>query len=180
MECKLSKTQQVALEMLRSGANCFLDGLAGTGKTFLLDYYTKHYCQDKKVLKCCFTANAVNNLVKDKPNDVIGTIHECFKFGQLELPDVIPPGKLAPWWLSRTYFSKFDVVIIDEISMVRIDYFYFIYKIISKANKYRKVPIQVIVSGDFCQLPPIITLKELKVLVKKYHTNTGYAFEHSC
>ncbi len=64
--------------------------------------------------------------------------------------------------------------------MVRIDYFYFIYKIISKANKYRSKPIQVIVSGDFCQLPPIITFNEQKILEKKYHTNTGYAFEHAC
>ncbi|MCQ2776584.1 MAG: AAA family ATPase, partial [Bacilli bacterium] len=163
---------------LKSGCNCFLDGLAGTGKTFLLDYYTKHYCQDKKVLKCCFTANAVNNLCLDKDSDVIGTIHTCFKFGQLELPDVIPPRKLPPWWLSRTYFSKFDVVIIDEISMVRIDYFAYIAKIIAKANKYRKQPIQVIVSGDFCQLPPIITKAEERILAKKYLTNTGYAFEH--
>lgn len=179
MGIKLSNSQVQALSILKSNANCFLDGLAGTGKTFLLDYYTKYYCQDKKVLKCCFTANAVNNLVCDKPNDVIGTIHTCFKFAQLELPDVIPPSKLAPWWLSRTYFSKFDVVIIDEISMVRIDYFTYIAKILAKANKYRKQPIQVIVSGDFCQLPPIITKPEAKILAKKYLTNTGYAFEHS-
>ena len=51
--------------------------------------------------------------------------------------------------------------------MCRIDYFGFIAKIINKANKYRKVPIQLIVSGDFCQLPPIITNKEAKILLKK-------------
>lgn len=61
--------------------------------------------------------------------------------------------------------------------MCRIDYFGFIVKIINKANKYRKVPIQLIVSGDFCQLPPIITNKEAKILLKKYNTTTGYAFE---
>ncbi|XQP56031.1 MAG: ATP-dependent DNA helicase [Mycoplasmoidaceae bacterium] len=180
MSITLSKSQLSALAALKSGANCFLDGLAGTGKTFLLDYYTKYYCVDKKVLKCCFTANAVNNLVQDKPNDVIGTIHTCFKFAQLEITSVISNHKLPPWWLSRTYFSKFDVVIIDEISMVRIDYFAYIAKIIAKANKYRKVPIQVIVSGDFCQLPPIMTEAEAKILAKKYLTNTGYAFEHEC
>lgn len=96
MKLILSKSQIKALDILKSNQNCFIDGLAGTGKTFILDYYTKHYCQDKKVLKCCFTANAINNLTKDKPDDIIGTIHTCFKFGQLELPSVIPPGKLAP------------------------------------------------------------------------------------
>ena len=178
MSTKLSKAQTKALEVLTSGANVFLDGLAGTGKTFLLDYYTKYYCQDKKVMKCCFTANAVNNLVLDKPNDVIGTIHTCFKFPELEIASVISPMKVAPWWLSKTYFSKFDVIIIDEISMVRIDYFAYIAKIIKKANKYRKVPIQLIVSGDFCQLPPIMTKAELKILARKYLTSTCYCFEH--
>ncbi|MCQ2747907.1 MAG: AAA family ATPase [Mycoplasmoidaceae bacterium] len=89
----LSKDQAKALKALTSGANCFFDGLAGSGKTFLLDYYTSHYCQNKRILKCCFTANAVNNLKQDKPDDILGTIHTCFKFAQLELPSVIPPGK---------------------------------------------------------------------------------------
>ncbi|XQP55316.1 MAG: hypothetical protein ACOQNV_00905 [Mycoplasmoidaceae bacterium] len=40
METSLSKSQLEALNLLASGCNCFLDGLAGTGKTFLLDYYT--------------------------------------------------------------------------------------------------------------------------------------------
>ncbi|MCQ2747908.1 MAG: ATP-binding domain-containing protein [Mycoplasmoidaceae bacterium] len=62
--------------------------------------------------------------------------------------------------------------------MVRIDQSGFICKIIAKANKYRKHPIQLIVSGDFYQLPPIITDKEKKILIKKYKTSTGYAYEH--
>lgn len=61
--------------------------------------------------------------------------------------------------------------------MCRIDYFSFIAKIINKANKYRKTPIQLIVSGDFCQLPPIVPPNEQKILLKKYNTSTGYAFE---
>lgn len=180
MENSLTTSQQQALEVLTSSANCFIDGLAGTGKTFLLDYYTKHYCTNKKVLKCSFTANAVNNLTLDKPGDEIGTIHTVFRFAKYELPSVIPPKKWISWWDSRTYYSKFDVIIIDEISMCRIDYFWFIFKIIQKANKYRKIPIQIIVSGDFGQLPPIITPKELKILKKKYHSDTCYAFEHEC
>ncbi len=64
--------------------------------------------------------------------------------------------------------------------MCRIDYFGYISKIINKANKYRQVPIQLIVSGDFCQLPPIVPSKEQKILIKKYNTATGYPFEHPC
>ena len=85
----LSSSQNKALSILRTGKNCFIDGMAGTGKTFLLDYYTKHYCQHKKVLKCCFTANAVNNLTQDKQDDVLGTIHTCFKLYQYK--SVISP-----------------------------------------------------------------------------------------
>ena len=61
--------------------------------------------------------------------------------------------------------------------MVRIDYFNYIARLINKANKYRKTPIQLIVCGDFCQLPPIMTPQEQKVLSKKYHTTSCYPFE---
>ncbi len=50
MDTSLSNDQKQALEVLKSGANVFLDGLAGTGKTFLIDYYTRNYCSNKKVL----------------------------------------------------------------------------------------------------------------------------------
>lgn len=68
-----------------------------------------------------------------------------------------------------------DVILIDEVSMLRIDAFDFICKSIQKVNRIRKSsiylanpknkhrdPIQLIVIGDFGQLPPVIV-----------HTNDG-------
>ena len=75
--------------------------------------------------------------------------------------------------------AKYDVIIIDEISMVRIDIFEYIIRIILEANNHYRHgnDIQFIVVGDFYQLPPIVKNDELKILNKLYKTKDGFAFE---
>jgi len=169
----LSKDQLEALELLKSNKDCFITGAAGTGKTYLVDYYTKHYCSNKTILKCCFTALAVNNLTKDKDSDVLTTIHDAFN---ITGPEVISKHK----WIDRALaknIAKYDIVIIDEISMVRIDIFEYVIRVLAKALKYRKDTIQLILVGDFYQLPPIVSDSISKILNNLYNTTDGFAFE---
>lgn len=79
-----------------------------------------------------------------------------------------------------------DVVIIDEISMIRIDAFDYMANIIRYIRKKRPVrPFQLIVVGDFAQLPPVVSddsthgESELSMLKKHYGKayHDGYAFE---
>ena len=86
----LSKDQQQALEVMKAGNNCFITGNAGSGKSYILDYYTSNYCIDKLVAKVAFTALAANNLYKDKDSDIVTTIHDLFR---LTGPEVIAPNK---------------------------------------------------------------------------------------
>ena len=168
----LSKDQLQALEVLKAGNNCFITGNAGSGKSYILDYYTSKYCSKKLVAKVAFTALAANNLTKDKDSDIVTTIHDLFR---LTGPEVISPIK----WIDRDIakaISKYDLLIIDEISMVRIDIFDYIARVITKANKYRLEPIQLVVLGDFYQLPPIMDNKITKLITKYYDSNTGYCF----
>ena len=166
----LLNEQKKALEILKQNSCVFITGFAGCGKTFLINYYTKNYCNNKHIIKCCFTGFATNNLTKDKEDDLLGTIHMIF--GLSDTGSVITKNYPIKKDLVRA-IAKYDVIIIDEISMVRIDIFEYIVRIILEANN----DIQFIVVGDFYQLPPIVKNDELKILNKLYKTKDGFAFE---
>lgn len=56
--------------------------------------------------------------------------------------------------MSPPVLKKTDVLFIDEISMCRIDLFDYVGRVLKKTH-----PIQVVVVGDFCQLPPVMPWK---------------------
>jgi len=60
-----------------------------------------------------------------------------------------------------------EVIIIDEISMVRSDYFSGIIRCIELAEKYTG-PKRIVVLGDFFQLPPVITPQDRSVLTNAW------------
>lgn len=157
----LTEGQKNALNILRSGENVFLTGEAGTGKSFTLSKYIKE-CEMSglNVMITAPTGIAAIN---------IGgvTLHRAFKISPhiKEEKDFIP---------IPTTVKQADVIIIDEISMVRFDIFQYVSDIVLRLN------VQLIVVGDFFQLPPVVSgEKELKVLQRIYGDKyvDGFAFE---
>ena len=144
----LTDDQKKAIDYLIMGKNTFLTGEAGTGKSYVVNAYTK-YCDenDISIIKCAPTGIAAVNIEG-------ATLHHQFK---LDL------GPLTS--LPYTYpecLDNVDVVLIDEISMCRIDVFENVMFQISLANKNPKRMasgkfIQIVLVGDFFQLPPVIT-----------------------
>lgn len=173
-EYVLSQSQSLGLDILINNDYVFLSGKAGSGKSYLLNYYTKYYCQDKKVVKVAYSGLAATNLIKDKLEDRVGTIHSVFK---LPTTGIIKPSAKPEYEDIKYIFSKYDVIVIDEISMVRIDIFEYLIKLIAKANKYRSSHAKIIFVGDFYQLPPIVTDNDRKNLYKYWNTYDGYCFE---
>lgn len=78
------------------------------------------------------------------------------------------------------YLYDVDVIIIDEISMCWIDLFDAVSASINKVQEKTGKHIQLIVFGDFFQLPPVLTYKRgEKELLDKYYkrdVGNGYAF----
>lgn len=74
-----------------------------------------------------------------------------------------PSEKIRP----RKVLTVAEVIIIDEISMCRIDLFDYVMRMISDAqvSSGRK---QVVLVGDFFQLPPVITEDDRAILMKLY------------
>lgn len=162
----LNEEQKKAFEVMMDGNNVFLTGNAGTGKSFLLQAYI-NYCQEKN-----------KNVVVTAPTGIAAlnlggsTIHREF---QLPLDPIGPDAYVK---VSKAVKSA-DVIIIDEISMVRFDVFSYIAKAFIKAEEKTESKKQLIVAGDFFQLPPVMTQDQRDVLERLWHMDLedGFAFE---
>ena len=161
--------QEKAYFYMQSGYNIFLSGEAGTGKSFVLhQFINEQRNAGKNVLVC-----APSGIAAIHVSGV--TIHRAFQ-APTE-PIIRPPAKIPPT------VEVADILVVDEISMCRIDLFDFIARTVQKADnkrkKYGKLPIQVIVVGDFCQLPPVLLDKDKEILDEYYHEDIGnaYAFQ---
>lgn len=165
----LNKEQSKTMEIFRSGMNVFLTGEAGSGKSTVLNYYIDELReQGKNVLVTAPTGIAALNINGS-------TIHRQFK-----LPARVLVEEPQPFNVTREILSA-DVIIIDEISMCRIDLFEFVMKVIIRAdetrvNKLGKTAIQVIVCGDFSQLPPVVTDNDREILNEYFGYDIGYGF----
>jgi len=150
--------QNTALKILKTGHNVFLTGSAGTGKTYILNKYIQ-YLKSRKIYPTIVapTGIAASHLSGQ-------TIHSYFSLGiRNEIDEAFIQNLYAKKYL-QVRFSKLNVLIIDEISMVS-PFVFTAMDTILKAFKKNDKPfggIQVILSGDFFQLPPISRTKTQK------------------
>jgi len=170
----LSKDQEVVLNHFFTKRNCFLRGDAGTGKSFILEYYARiQSLRGLKVLKCAPTGLASTNFIQSNDNEIIGTIHRVFHIGTKN--PILKKNAKLDLKLIKEEFIYYDIIIVDEISMCRIDLFTYFSRIIERVNKERakidKPKIQLIVSGDFYQLPPVAKQDEKVWLRDEFGSN---------
>ncbi len=143
--------QTTALNILKSGKNVFITGSAGTGKTYLLNLYTQ-YLKERRVYPTIVapTGIAASHLGGQ-------TIHSFFSLGIRESIDEGYVEFLLDKKYLKTRFSKLKLLIIDEISMVSPELFTSM-DLILRGFKGTDAPfggVQVVISGDFFQLPPV-------------------------
>lgn len=181
----LTPGQQEAFKYMMKGKNVFITGGAGTGKSYVLKkFIAAARAKEKQVLVCAPTGIAARN---------IGgiTIHRAFKLpiGIIEHSAFNPKTYRTQLGKQLDVIDATDIVVIDEVSMMRIDVFEYVAKIIQQeavkhkvrnpeTNKLelKKHHIQLVVCGDFCQLPPIIGGREKEIWEKFWGTCNGFAF----
>lgn len=142
--------QTLALEILLSGKSALLTGPAGAGKTYVLTQFiklAKH--EGKQVSVTATTGLAATHLGGT-------TIHAWAGIG---VSDYLPGGFAEHISKGRReIIEKTDVLIIDEISMLhdfRLDMVDEVCRLVRKEPDIPFGGIQVVLSGDFFQLPPI-------------------------
>ena len=162
MKIEINNQFKQALFLLEEkGKNLILTGRAGTGKSTFLDYFYEN-TQKQFVLLAPTGVAAVN----------IGgqTIHSFFRFK----PGVVieEAEKLGEKAKKSSFYKGIDLLIIDEISMVRADLLDCIDIFLKRARK-STLPfggVQILFIGDLYQLPPVVKGEEKKVLEKIYAT----------
>lgn len=143
--------QEVALSILKSGANVFLTGSAGTGKTYVLNQYIE-YLKDRKI---GVAITASTGIASTHIGGV--TIHSWAGIGVKELLTGRDLAKMKTRKYLKDKIGKAKVLIIDEISMLhkkQLD----LVDLVLQSFKDSAEPfgdVQVIFCGDFFQLPPI-------------------------
>ncbi len=131
--------QQAAIDAILSGENVFLTGGAGCGKSFVIEEALRLLRKKRRnVVVCAPTGIAALNVGGT-------TVHRAFKLG-------LGVQGRGTRLRVREPISQADVIIIDEISMLRCDLFDAVSTIM---RKVRPRP-QLVVVGDFSQLPPVV------------------------
>ena len=151
-EIELSEEQRVLYNLMENTkTNIFITGKAGTGKSYLLKYFKEHTKKD--VLYTAPTGISAINIGAV-------TIHSAFGFNNLK--DGVKYFRLSDEKID--ILRNLEVLIIDEISMVRVDVLEQIDRILQFYNRTDK-PFggkQIIVFGDIFQLPPVVKTREEK------------------
>jgi ATP-dependent exoDNAse (exonuclease V) alpha subunit len=143
--------QKEALKILKSGQNVFLTGRAGSGKTHVLNEYIKFL--RKKDIPVGITAST--GIAATHLDGM--TIHAWSGMGVLtELRDR-DIKKIIKRKLVKERVADSQVLIIDEISMLSARHFDIASEIIRLLRTSWKPfgEIQLVLSGDFFQLPPV-------------------------
>lgn len=144
-------TQAEALDILKMGDNVFLTGAAGSGKTYVLNKYIS-YLKEQNVP---MGITASTGIAATHMGGV--TIHSWSGLGikdNLSERDIDELEERQYLW---NRFKEAQVLIIDEISMLHHFRLDLVEKII-RSFKRNSLPfggMQIVLCGDFFQLPPV-------------------------
>ena len=159
--------------------NIFLTGKAGTGKTTFLKYLKE---------------NATKNIVVAAPTGVAAinaggvTLHSLF---QLPFHPFLPTRNHKDELLAKIRYNKqrqqllrkMEVLVIDEISMVRCDVMDAIDTILRSIRRNYDTPfggVQLLCIGDLHQLPPVAQNHEWSILQEYYFFLTAFLLKNKC
>ena len=157
--------------------NIFLTGKAGTGKTTFLKYLKEH-CSKNIVVAAPTGVAAIN------AGGV--TLHSLF---QLPFHPFLPTSGNKTGLLSKIRYNKqrqqllrkMDLLVIDEISMVRCDVMDAIDTVLKSIRRNHNLPfggVQVLCIGDLHQLSPVAQNQEWNIL-KEYYDSPFFFDSHA-
>jgi hypothetical protein len=144
-------TQDQAFLIMKTGVNVYLTGSAGSGKTFLLNKYISYL--DSHDIQVAVTAST--GIAATHMNGM--TIHSWSGIG---IKNFLGEKELSQLEEKKYLWKRFEkarVLIIDEVSMLHASQLDMIERVCRRFKRNDKPygGLQVILSGDFFQLPPI-------------------------
>ena len=149
-------TQGEALEIMKTGANVFLTGEPGSGKTYTINRYIA-YLRDRGIEPAVTASTGI------AATHVGGmTIHSWSGIGIKRTLGNYDLDKIASTEYLAKRIRRVKVLIIDEVSMISAGTLEMV-EAVCRVVRGKEEPfggLQVILVGDFFQLPPIVRAGE--------------------
>jgi ATP-dependent exoDNAse (exonuclease V) alpha subunit len=179
----LTNEQNQVLDMLLNFVNSereyfMLEGYAGTGKTTVVSKFVGLLPEKCKIVMTAPTNKAVKVLADNKEVSGIeyGTIHKLLNLTlQMRYPDkkkgenFEPHMILVPKRYGENTVNEYNLIILDEASMLDDDLFLMLHDIKDK-------DVKVIFMGDPAQIPPVNQADSIPL---KTHTREEYDIQHA-
>ena len=137
----------------------FITGKAGTGKSSLLRYFLSK--TKKRFVVLAPTGVSAMNVNGQ-------TVHSFFRFK----PSIIYPEHIVPDFVRNSLFTNLEMIIIDEISMVRSDLMDGIDRSLRLNRNEPDKPfggVQMVFFGDLFQLPPVVKQNDRTHIYNRYN-----------
>ena len=166
---QLSPEQKKAFIAYKSGKNIFVTGPGGTGKSELIRTIVSHAKQEGKAIQVCATTGCAADLLQCGAR----TIHSWAGIGLASGTVQEEVNKVASRKQKQSNWKKTSILVIDEVSMMSAKLLH-ILDLIARRVKTPLFPfggIQVLLFGDFYQLPPVGDREDPESM--------QYAFEYS-
>ncbi len=165
--------EQVLNFVNQTNQSIFLTGKAGTGKTTLLKYIKQNTFKQLAIVAPTGVAainaggSTIHSFFQFPFTPFLPSIKETgeINFNQSNLPSLKYNGQRL------AIFRNLELLVIDEISMVRADMLDQIDITLRQVRKKTHLPfggVQVLLIGDMYQLPPVVQNEEWKLLSEVY------------
>jgi ATP-dependent exoDNAse (exonuclease V) alpha subunit len=163
-------TQSEALAILKTGANVFLTGEPGSGKTHLINQYVSW-------LRSCGVEPAITASTGIAATHIGGyTVHSWSGIGIKTRLDEYDLDRIASNERIAKRVRRAKILIIDEVSMLAPETLSMVdavcREIFQNASPFGG--LQIILVGDFFQLPPVVKIEAQTTLMEKSRSRFAY------
>jgi ATP-dependent exoDNAse (exonuclease V) alpha subunit len=140
MSISFTDDQNSALALFHNGACIFLSGSGGTGKTMIVkEMISRAGAEGRQVAVAASTGLAASLIPGGRTIHGLLQVYPKMDFNSVDFAEKIK------------YIENIDILFIDEVSMLGKRFIPYLYNCLEAADK----KIQLIMIGDFFQLPPV-------------------------